>query len=108
MPMWTRLWTIVSVINLAVAVVGGHLLVRRGQKPWPAAAILAGLFFIASWLPTLYYTGAGLPSDAPAEYYWLRLATLASALAFVLASIVTAAFGRRRPPGADATRRAAR
>lgn len=107
-PLWTRLWTIVSVLTVALALFGGHLLVRRGQKPWPAAAVLGTVFFVAPWLPTLYYSGAALPSDAPAEHYWLRIAPVASAIVFLLASIVTAAFAPPRPPDAGAARRAAR
>lgn len=107
-PLWMRLWTIVSVLNLVLALVGGQLLVRRGRKPWPAAAVLGAVFFVAPWLPILSYSGAALPSDAPAEHYWLRIAPVANALAFLLASVVTAAFARPRPPGADAARRATR
>lgn len=104
---WMRLWTIASVFNLAFALLGGHLLVRRGQKPWPAAVVVAALFFVSSWLPTLYDAGAA-PNEAVAEYQWLRIASLANALAFVLASVVTAALAPPRPPDADAARRAAR
>lgn len=101
-------WVITSALYLAVALVGGHVLVRRGARPWPISLILAVLFFVAPWVPSLvsyvkYPLGA-----PPAEYAWLAVSPAGYALAFLLGAILTAAFARPRPPDADAARRGAR
>lgn len=108
MLVWIRLWTVMSLINLIVSLVGGHVLARRGARPWPGALIVAPVFFIAPWLPTLVYAAGKPAPDVPGVYAWIAIAPLAHALAFILASVVTAAFAPPRPPDADAARRAAR
>ena len=108
MLVWMRVWAVMSLINLAVSLVGGHVLTRRGARPWPGAFIVAPVFFIAPWLPTLVYAAGNPPPDVPGVYAWIAIAPLAHALAFILASVVTAAFAPPRPPDAGAARRATR
>jgi len=103
-----RIWMILSALNFAMALIAGHVLVRRGARPWPAAVSLAALYAIAPFLPSLGYY-MKFPLVIPlGGFAWLTIAPVANALALILASVVTAAFGRPRPPDAGAVHRAAR
>jgi len=107
--------TMLSLIALQVigAAIAGLVLVRRGGQPWPDAVIVAFLYFVGPWLPFLAnYIQTRAPVELRADRFLQSEAVFfgpaAYALAFILASIVTAAFAPPRPPDADATRRAAR
>jgi len=86
----------------------GHLLVRRGGRPWPTAVLLAILVFAVPWVPSLVFYARYAANGPPPEYAWLNVIPVGYVMAFVLGGGLTAAFGRRRPPGAGAARRAER
>jgi len=98
------------------ATIAGLVLVRRGGRPWPGAVIIAFLYFVGPWLPHLanyiQYIQTRPPVELRTDLFLqseaVFLGPAAYALAFILASIVTAAFAPPPPPDADATRRAAR
>lgn len=100
-------WIALSLVTLVIALACGHLLVRRGARPWPGAGTVSAALFVAGWLPTALRDRV-LPPYRPAELDWLMIAPLAYGLALVLGATLTAALARPRPPGGDAARRAAR
>lgn len=100
-------WVALSLVTLVIALACGHLLVRRGARPWPGAVLVATTLFAAGWLPTALLARALPPEPAP-EVDWLLAAPLAYGLALVLGATLTAALARPLPPGGDAARRAAR
>jgi hypothetical protein len=103
-----RGFTAASLVVMAAAALAGHLLIRRGGRPWPGAVAIALVYLALPAAPGIWGYYQARPTAPPAWADWLFVAPFGAALALLLGAIVTAALARSRPPDAGAARHAPR